>query len=139
MATTGNQAGKYPFRHYFFELGEGNTLAFFEWPGKIEEFHKPAGQPAQGRWQFDHLSFNVEDEEALLALKAKLEGHGAEVTRVVDHDYIQSVYFTDPNGIALEASYWVVDPTGHEPDYADPRMFSDPDPVPSASPPVKAR
>jgi hypothetical protein len=50
---------------------------------------------------------------------------------VVDHGFIRSVYFTDPNGIALEASYWVVDGTGRPTDYSDPSLFGDPDPVPA--------
>ena len=138
VATTGNRPDLYPYRHYFFALGEGNTIAFFEWPGMVEEFHKPAGAPASGRVQFDHVSFNVENEEALLELKARLEQHEVEVTRVVDHRIIHSIYFTDPNGIALEASYWLNDPTLREADYADPELFADPDPVPSARPKVSA-
>ena len=134
VGTIGNVPGGYPYRHYFFELGAGNTIAFFEWPGMVEEFHKPAGAPASGRIQFDHVSFNVEDEEALLGLKATLEGHGVEVTDVIDHQVIHSIYFTDPNGIALEASFWVKDPTGVDHDYADPFFFGDADPVPSARP-----
>ena len=68
VATTGNRPELYPYRHYFFALGEGNTIAFFEWPGMVDEFHKPAGAPASGRVQFDHVSFNVESEEVLLEL-----------------------------------------------------------------------
>ena len=132
VATTGNRPDVYPYRHYFFALGEGNTIAFFEWPGMVEEFHKPAGAPVRGRVQFDHVSFNVENEEALLDLKARLEDNDVEVTRVVDHRIIHSIYFTDPNGIALEASYWLNDPTTREADYSDQDLFADPDPVPSA-------
>jgi len=44
----GNVPGRYPYRHYFFEVGDGNTIAFFEWPGMVEEFHKPAGSPTKG-------------------------------------------------------------------------------------------
>jgi hypothetical protein len=51
-------------------------IAFFEWSGMVEEFHKPAGSPAQGRIQFDHVSFNVEDENELLKLQARLKEHG---------------------------------------------------------------
>ena len=131
VATIGNKPGSYPYRHYFFQLGEGNTLAFFEWPGMIEESHKPAGQPARGRIQFDHVSFNVEDEEALLRLRDQLKSHGIDVTRVVDHIILKSIYFTDPNGIALEATYWVVDPTKIPADYNDSTIFGDPDPVAS--------
>ncbi len=132
VATTGNRPGSYPYRHYFFKLGPGSTIAFFEWPGMIEERHKPAGQPARGVIQFDHVSFDVEDARALLALRDRLQRHGVEVTEVVDHSFIKSIYFTDPNGIALEASYWVKDATAREPDYGDATLFDDPDPVPSA-------
>ena len=68
---------------------------------------------------------------ALEELAARLKEHGCEVTDVVDHDVMHSIYFTDPNGIALEASWWVVDPTGREADYGDRRIFGDPDPVPA--------
>ena len=133
VSTTGNMPGRYPYRHYFFKIGEHSTLAFFEWPGMVEPFHKPAGQPARGRWQFDHLSFDVPDESALLQLQDRLREHDIDVTGVVDHQVIQSVYFTDPvNGIALEASYWVKDPTlAEEADLDDAFVFGDPDPVPA--------
>jgi hypothetical protein len=44
---------------------------------------------------------------------------------------MHSIYFTDPNGIALEASWWVVDATGRDADYGDRQLFADPDPVPA--------
>ena len=111
-------------------MGHAQRHYFFEWPGMVEEFHKPAGMPAQGRIQFDHVSFDVEDEEALLELQDQLDKAGVEVTQVVDHKFIHSIYFTDPNGIALEASVWITNPTGRKPDYANPYVFQDPDPVP---------
>jgi catechol 2,3-dioxygenase-like lactoylglutathione lyase family enzyme len=121
------QAG--PMRHYFFEIAPGNTVAFFEVPD-AETFAKPAGIPDTRRAaQFDHLSFNLPDEEALHALQSRLKGHGCEVTDVIDHGVVRSIYFTDPCGIALEASWWVADATGRPADYADERFFSDPDPV----------
>ena len=43
--------------------------------------------------------------------------------------FVRSVYFTDPNGIALEASWWAIDATGRPADYADERVFADPEPV----------
>ena len=49
---------------------------------------------------------------------------------MVDHSFIRSVYFTDPNGIALEASWWVTDPTGRAADYTS-GEFADPHPVPA--------
>ncbi len=87
--------------------------------------------PDRRKVQFDHLSFNLPDENALHELRNRLMAYGCEVTDVVDHGFIHSIYFNDPNGIALEASWWVVDPTGRIADYADPELFSDPNPVPA--------
>jgi catechol 2,3-dioxygenase-like lactoylglutathione lyase family enzyme len=121
------------FRHYFFEIGTGNTLAFFEYRDvELEEFAKPAGVPDPRAIQFDHLSLDLVDEEALEDLRRRLKAAGCDVTHVVDHGFIRSIYFTDPNGIALEASWWVVDPTGHaELSFDDERLFVDADPVPA--------
>jgi catechol 2,3-dioxygenase-like lactoylglutathione lyase family enzyme len=120
------------FRHYFFEFGEQNTVAFFEYANApATPFAKPAGVPDARAAQFDHLSFNVADERALLSLRDRLKAAGCEITDVVDHGFIRSVYFTDPNGIALEASWWVTDATGRPADYGDPDLFADANPVPA--------
>lgn len=119
-----------PMRHYFFEMAPGNTIAFFEILG-AETFHKGAGTPAEIPVQLDHLSFNVPDEDALALLQQRLKAAGTEVTEIVDHQVMKSVYFTDNNGIALEASYWVIDGTGRPLDINDERIFADPDPVPA--------
>lgn len=117
-----------PMRHYFFEIGPGNTVAFFE-VEQAAPFAIPAGIPDQRKSQFDHLSFNLPDEDALVALQRRLEAAGSEVTEVVDHGIVRSIYFTDPHGIALEASWWAGDATGRPADYADPRFFADTEPV----------
>ena len=117
-----------PMRHYFFEIAPENTVAFFEWKGN-PTFAKPAGVPVDAPLQFDHLSFNVADDDALLELRDRLKDFDCEVTDVVDHGFIHSIYFTDPNGIALEASCWLRDATAHDTDYSDRQLFSDPDPV----------
>ena len=120
------------FRHYFFEIGEGDTVAFFEYRGvELDTFAKPAGVPFRQASQFDHLSMDLADEDALIRLRNRLKEHGCEVTDVVDHGFIRSIYFNDPNGIALEATYWLLDPTGRPADYGDERLFADPDPVPA--------
>jgi catechol 2,3-dioxygenase-like lactoylglutathione lyase family enzyme len=118
-----------PMRHYFFEIGPENTIAFFEVKG-AEAFTAPAGIPDRMRKaQFDHLSFNLPDEPALLALRDRLRRTGCEVTEVVDHGFVRSIYFNDPHGIALEASWWVVDATGRAADYSDTQLFADTKPV----------
>ena len=126
--------GTRQFRHYFFEFGPQNTVAFFEYAGvPLDSFAKPAGIPDPRAVQFDHLSFNLPDEDALMALRDRLKSAECEITDVVDHGFIRSVYFTDPNGIALEASCWVLDATGRPADYGDERLFSDDDPVPAVT------
>jgi catechol 2,3-dioxygenase-like lactoylglutathione lyase family enzyme len=126
--------GNGSFRHYFFEFGVQQTVAFFEYRDlPLERFCLPAGVPDRRKAQFDHLSFNLPDEHALLDLRDRLKSAGCEVTDVVDHGFIRSIYFTDPNGIALEASWWALDATGRPADYGDDRLFSDPDPVPAVS------
>lgn len=118
-----------PMRHYFFETAPGNTVAFFEVKG-AEKFAAPAGIPDRLRKaQFDHLSFNLADEQGLVDLQNRLKAAGCEVTDVVDHGFVRSIYFNDPHGIALEASWWVVDATGRPADYGDEMLFSDPRPV----------
>jgi catechol 2,3-dioxygenase-like lactoylglutathione lyase family enzyme len=120
------------FRHYFFEFGAENTVAFFEYHGGSHVgYSLAAGVPDPRKVQFDHLSFNLPDEEALQALRGRLKAAGCEVTDVVDHGFIRSIYFTDPNGIALEASWWTLDATGRPADFGDQRLFADPDPVPA--------
>ena len=119
-----------PMRHYFFEMDDENTIAFFEIKGR-ETFAKPAGGRSDRTIQLDHISFNVPDEHALLQLQMRLRAAGCEITEVVDHGIMHSVYFHDPNGIALEASWWVTDPTGRPADYEDGEIYADPDPVPA--------
>ena len=114
-------------RHYFFEIGHGNTVAFFEIPG-VATFRKGAGEPTDRVIQLDHLSFDVPSEAALEQLRTRVIAAGSEVTEVVDHGIMRSVYFTDPNGIALEASVWLIDTKTHR-RIGEPESFLDPNPV----------
>ncbi len=116
------------FRHYFFDVG-GSCVAFFEYHGlDAETVAKPAGVPDSRFFQFDHLSLNLPDEAAVHELKTRLEASGTEVTDVVDHGFLRSIYFTDPNGVAMEASWWTSDPTSGR---SSTHHFADPDPVPA--------
>jgi catechol 2,3-dioxygenase-like lactoylglutathione lyase family enzyme len=128
VATIGDPS----FRHYFFRIGERNTIAFFEYQGyHVESFAKPAGIPDPRAIQFDHVSFDLPDEDAVLEMRNRLKEAGTEVTDVVDHRIIRSIYFNDPNGIALEASWWVDDATDGPVDWDDRRVFADANPVPA--------
>jgi catechol 2,3-dioxygenase-like lactoylglutathione lyase family enzyme len=96
--------GQPGFRHYFFQLSEHDLVAFFEWPGIQPMPEKDHGQPVTGPFIFDHVSFGVDTEEALWELKDKLEAGGFEVSEVIDHGFIHSIYSFDPNGIPIEFS-----------------------------------
>ncbi len=120
------------FRHYFFEFGPHCTVAFFEYATlTIEPFAKPAGVPDPRAIQFDHLALNLPDESALHDLRRRLAQADCEVTDIVEHSSVHSVYFTDNNGIALEASCWVRDVTGRTSDYDNDQIYGDADPVPA--------
>lgn len=119
------------FRHYFFRVGDGSTVAFIEYGGaEVTRVEKAAGVFEPREPQLDHISLDLADDAALLAMQQRLRDAGCEVTEVIDHVAIHSIYFTDPNGIALEASCWLIDPTAAPVDYEGP-LFADPDPVPA--------
>lgn len=88
-------------RHYFFDLGDGSLLAFFD--GGREDAVPPGFVKIPGA--FHHLSFEVDDEPALLAARAELKARGLAVSPVVDHEFCKSIYFLDPDGRNLELSY----------------------------------
>jgi catechol 2,3-dioxygenase-like lactoylglutathione lyase family enzyme len=121
-------------RHYFFRFGSQCTVAFFQFTADKEpRFAKTAGIFDARSLHFDHLSFNLPDEIELIRLQRRLRAAGHEATDVIDHGAVRSIYFTDPNGVALEASWWAHDVTAQPPDRTG-ALFTDPDPVPAARP-----
>ena len=97
--------GRPGYRHYFFEISEHDMIAFFEWTDVQKIPEKDHGVPVKGPFVFDHVSFEVEEEQDLWELKDRLETAGFWVSEVVDHGFIHSIYTFDPNGIPLEFSY----------------------------------
>ena len=97
--------GRPGYRHYFFEISENDLIAFFEWPGVESVAEKDHGEPVSGPFIFDHVSFGVETEDDLWELKDKLAAAGVEVSEVIDHGFIHSIYAFDPNGIPIEFSH----------------------------------
>jgi len=86
-----------PYMHVFMDAGNGNVLAFFEVP------NSPAMQkdPNTPEW-VQHIAFEVENMDDLLAAKSRLEAEGLDVVGPVDHTIFKSIYFFDPNGHRLE-------------------------------------
>ena len=109
-------------QHFFFDIGNGDTLAFFWFPDAPEASPGVASQGSDltsAVGSMNHIAFQVPEkkiEEYVQRLRAK----GIECSDVTNHDmselqvgpehtsdtWARSVYFTDPNGIALELCYW---------------------------------
>ena len=86
-----------PYMHVFMDAGNGNVLAFFEIPNSPVM----GKDPNTPNW-VQHIAFKVEDMNALLAAKKRLETAGIDVLGPVNHTIFQSIYFLDPNGHRLE-------------------------------------
>jgi catechol 2,3-dioxygenase-like lactoylglutathione lyase family enzyme len=103
--------GRAGSRLYFFEISQNDLLAFFEWPQVEPVQEKDHGYPVKGPFIFDHVSFGVEKQEDLWALKDKIEAADPDlwISEVIDHGFIYSIYTFDPNGIPIEFSWDVPD------------------------------
>lgn len=80
--------------HTFYEMGDGSYLAFFEAPDLPFEFKR--------QHDFDlHTALEV-DEATLVGMFEKGKAQGIETRGIVDHGFIHSIYFRDPNGYVVE-------------------------------------
>ncbi|NIV18721.1 MAG: VOC family protein [Woeseiaceae bacterium] len=86
-----------PYMHVFLDAGMGNVLAFFELPTQPE-----MGRDENTPGWVQHLAFELEDYDALLAAKEQVVAEGIDVIGPVNHGIFQSIYFFDPNGHRLE-------------------------------------
>jgi catechol 2,3-dioxygenase-like lactoylglutathione lyase family enzyme len=84
--------------HFFFDIGHGNSLAFFDFPGL------DVGPYAEVLGGLQHLAISVTPEK-WEHLKGKLDGAGVEYAHVSG----SSLYFRDPDGVRLEL---IKDPLG---------------------------
>jgi catechol 2,3-dioxygenase-like lactoylglutathione lyase family enzyme len=114
-------------QHFFFDIGGGNSLAFFWFPDAPEVapgISQPAFRPGlgpitSGIGSMNHVAFDV-DPEVIDGYPARLRDLGIECSDVVHHDdseatvarrphdgvFVRSVYFVDPDGINLEFAAW---------------------------------
>ena len=111
-------------QHFFFDCGNGNSVAFFWFPDAplaAPGVSMPADRPDRGaihsaHGSMNHVAFTV-DEADLEACLERLRAAGVPAfPMVVNHDdsemgvarklhpgvFVRSVYFTDPNGIMME-------------------------------------
>lgn len=85
------------YMHLFFEMGDGNMIAFFDDPGSAEpaKFVQKDG--------FDiHVAFEIDAMEDLEVWKRKIKDARIKCAGPIDHGFVRSIYFFDPNGIQLE-------------------------------------
>jgi catechol 2,3-dioxygenase-like lactoylglutathione lyase family enzyme len=84
--------------HFFFDIGNGNLLAFFDFPGL------DLGPYAEVLGGLHHLAISVEPEK-WARLKANLDAAGIEYLE----ESGTSLYFPDPDGARIEL---IADPLG---------------------------
>jgi catechol 2,3-dioxygenase-like lactoylglutathione lyase family enzyme len=114
-------------QHFFFDIGNGDSLAFFWFPDSPESVPgvtNPANLVGRGpittaNASMNHVAFDVSPEK-IDEYREKLAKAGIDVTPVVNHDasenqasreitpttFVRSIYFLDPDGIQLEFAAW---------------------------------
>jgi catechol 2,3-dioxygenase-like lactoylglutathione lyase family enzyme len=131
-------------QHFFFDIGNGDCLAFFWFPNAPEAapgVASPKALPALGEMitahgSMNHIAFSVPAERFDLYVE-RLKAKGVKLSPVLNHDsspmqasatmhagvFVRSVYFFDPDGVCLEFACWtkVFDDTdvAHDPMRAD--------------------
>lgn len=88
-----------PYAHMFFEMGDGSYIAFFD----LGDNDMPSPSPNTPDW-VQHFAIETESVAHVEAMRERLVAHGVTVTPLVDHDFVKSIYFFDPNGLRLEVT-----------------------------------
>jgi catechol 2,3-dioxygenase-like lactoylglutathione lyase family enzyme len=88
---------KVRYMHIFFEMADGNCVAFFDLPNHLRpnDFKRTSGFK-------QHIAMTVAGEAELLIFKKRWEDHGYPVDGPLDHHFVKSIYTYDPNGIQVE-------------------------------------
>lgn len=115
-------------QHFFFDIGNGDSLAFFWFPNAPEAapgIASPASAPGAGgeivtaHASMNHVAFDVPAEK-IDEYYEKLKSKGLKPTGPLNHDdsprgysremypgvFVRSIYFMDPDGILLEFASW---------------------------------
>lgn len=95
------------FRHYFFDMGRNQHIAFFELqdigerPDYRVDISTGLGMPV---W-INHLAFDIGDEAHYNAMKQRLIDKKVTLLGETDHGWCKSLYMVDPNMIMVEFTY----------------------------------
>lgn len=88
---------KVDYMHLFFQMEDTNFIAFFDSPDDAEE------KMFLPKHSFDmHVAFEVDTLEELKAWRRHINKMGRPCFGPIPHDFIQSIYMYDPNGIQVE-------------------------------------
>lgn len=88
---------KRDYMHLFFQLGDGNFLAFFDDPSTAADYNF-------GRKDgFDvHVALEAGSYEEMIAWQEHINASGKRCLGPIDHGFVNSVYMYDPNGLQVE-------------------------------------
>lgn len=99
------------FVHFFFDIGQGDRIAFFYYFG-VERFspggdaHAMHGPQIPGFFRDSrHLAVHVDSVDDLDEYRRRLESNSWTVEMQVKHETIESIYTHDPNGYLVEFTY----------------------------------
>jgi len=113
--------------HAFLKLSDTSYVAFQQADGnaliepELGRTHSgsPAGLSAPGTLQ--HLAFNVDTRDDLLAMRDRIRSRGLQVLGPINHGFCQSIYFAGPELLSLEVTW--------APHALDPQEWIDPEVV----------
>ena len=98
------------FIHFFFDIGNGDRLAFFYYFG-LNRLHAASRGDAYAAFDASvpeffvksrHLAIHVDSEEQLLEYRRRLDASDWPVEMQIKHETIESIYTHDPNGYLFE-------------------------------------
>ena len=94
--------------HGFMKLNDASYVAFVQTPdiGRIERtlgvtHAGNAANPCAGG-SMQHVAFNVDTDDELLALRDRIRSRGVTVLGPIDHGMCKSMYFAGPEDLSLE-------------------------------------
>jgi glyoxylase I family protein len=91
------EQGEQEFCHTFYGLGDGGSLAFFQFANR-EFSDKFASPPPPSLFRHVALLVTTECQDGI---RDRAAAAGLE-SMIADHGYCKSLYITDPNGLLLE-------------------------------------
>jgi len=103
LVAKGWPEGHPDFLHFFFDSGNGSTIAFFYYLGTDRPPELvPQATPMHTA---THTAWNCGSAEELAAWQAHLEAKGWPVFYRIRHEVVESIYMSDPNGYMVEIGF----------------------------------